>query len=424
VRVFEVDAIELPSRRTDFADDLDGDGRPDDQLGNLVGLAESGGYRPSESSQAMLSSGALAPRLALIGEGDRAALLWRSAPDDPGARLDGRFDAGRFRSPSLRCQPLSVRARVFLPIFPDADPVELPIDGASIELAPDGAGVRGILRGAVPADAALLATWRAIASMVRARPVEHRALLRLLDGNHDGTIALDELRANPLLGRLVAPDLRTRGPRGEWSPSPPRPDRPPDALSLAFAFHARPCPDGVCPSKTPTHASCGDRVRDGDERDVDCGGSCPACPGGARCAGDRDCQSGACRDGRCDEIGCSDRRRDGAESDLDCGGSCLPCKGGRACRDDEDCRGLCRAGRCAPCRRDADCRGLGRGRGRCEHGACGPASCHDGRRDGDESDVDCGGSCPRCPPGRACRDEGDCARGECEHGRCQSDEAR
>src|SRR5262249_22312641 len=47
---------------------------------------------------------------------------------------------------------------------------------------------------------------------------------------------------------------------------------------------------------------------------------------------------------------------------------------------------------------------------------CAPSSCHDGIKDGTETDVDCGGSCltgcarfEQCNPQRAC----DCARGFC-----------
>jgi cysteine-rich repeat protein len=48
---------------------------------------------------------------------------------------------------------------------------------------------------------------------------------------------------------------------------------------------------------------------------------------------------------------------------------------------------------------------------------CQPPSCRDGLKTGDESDVDCGGSCPDCPAGAACDDHGDCA-GACAQGVC------
>jgi hypothetical protein len=39
--------------------------------------------------------------------------------------------------------------------------------------------------------------------------------------------------------------------------------------------------------------------------------------------------------------------------------------------------------------------------------------CKDGKRDVDESDIDCGGSCPGCAPGQHCFASTDCASGVC-----------
>lgn len=47
-----------------------------------------------------------------------------------------------------------------------------------------------------------------------------------------------------------------------------------------------------------------------------------------------------------------------------------------------------------------------------------PPTCDDGGKDGDETDVDCGGSCPGCPPGGACGVPEDCARDTCVEGIC------
>jgi hypothetical protein len=49
-----------------------------------------------------------------------------------------------------------------------------------------------------------------------------------------------------------------------------------------------------------------------------------------------------------------------------------------------------------------------------------PASCDDGRENGDETDVDCGGpSCKQCVIGDTCRASSDCASGECTGGTCR-----
>jgi hypothetical protein len=40
-------------------------------------------------------------------------------------------------------------------------------------------------------------------------------------------------------------------------------------------------------------------------------------------------------------------------------------------------------------------------------------TCTDGSMNGSETDVDCGGSCPRCANGRRCGSRNDCASGRC-----------
>lgn len=45
-------------------------------------------------------------------------------------------------------------------------------------------------------------------------------------------------------------------------------------------------------------------------------------------------------------------------------------------------------------------------------------TCTDGVKNGDESDVDCGGTCPRCATSKICRRDGDCLSGFCSGGRC------
>ena len=57
--------------------------------------------------------------------------------------------------------------------------------------------------------------------------------------------------------------------------------------------------------------------------------------------------------------------------------------------------------------------------GVCLAGVCQPATCTDGLKNGPESDVDCGGSCPLCAAGKACTGSWECASGICTGGICQ-----
>jgi hypothetical protein len=142
---------------------------------------------------------------------------------------------------------------------------------------------------------------------------------------------------------------------------------------------------------------CADGFRNGDESDVDCGGSCGACADSQRCAAADDCASRVCAGGLCQVPGCADGVHNGDESDADCGGSCDPCAGGAACGDDADCES-----------------------GSCAAGTCASPACDDGVRNGTETDTDCGGGCPGSANGGACTMGSDCVSGTCTAGACAS----
>jgi hypothetical protein len=59
-------------------------------------------------------------------------------------------------------------------------------------------------------------------------------------------------------------------------------------------------PDVVAEAAQPdVGSSCSDGVQDGDETDVDCGGSCAPCPNGDHCSQPKDCSGAACVNGAC-----------------------------------------------------------------------------------------------------------------------------
>ena len=143
--------------------------------------------------------------------------------------------------------------------------------------------------------------------------------------------------------------------------------------------------------------NCSDSVFNGDETDIDCGGSCPLkCGTGNSCIGSTDCISGVCTSDICQAPTCADGVLNGDESDLDCGGSCPgKCADGNGCTGSTDCIS-----------------------GVCTSDVCQIPTCTDGVLNGDESYVDCGGAvCPNCV---ACNDNRDCSAEEsCVENICQ-----
>jgi hypothetical protein len=215
-------------------------------------------------------------------------------------------------------------------------------------------------------------------------------------------------------------------------------------------------------------ATCHDNVKDGDETDVDCGGSCAPCALGQGCMLDSDCSAtaagcnaafGGCR---CDKLTrtcaadhCSDHKTDDGESDVDCGGGqCGGCGPNKACHATSDCSATasgcdtqlggcacdlitstCVYNHCFDQRKDSSESDVDCGGGDCNKCAlskgcyldfdcttnacdgisnlCVPNQCLDHRVDGLETDIDCGGpdACSRCVVGQKCKSTGDCQAG-------------
>lgn len=83
-----------------------------------------------------------------------------------------------------------------------------------------------------------------------------------------------------------------------------------------------------------------------------------------------------------------------------------PCDGG-VCDD---------AGACNDCNVDGDCVAPQI----CTDNTCvnPPPSCIDNLKNGSETDIDCGGSCPKCPDGDACLIDSDCQSNACDDNTC------
>jgi hypothetical protein len=145
------------------------------------------------------------------------------------------------------------------------------------------------------------------------------------------------------------------------------------------------CPAGLaCNQHRCVPPVCADLIQDNFESDVDCGGpnQCARCPIGAACTVDSDCAENKCEgpDGAklCTGPTHDDGRKNDSETGVDCG--CVQCA--KLCDTGEGCAS---AAHCAS--------------GVCYGGKCLAPSCFDYVKNGDEVDVDCGGSCAlACPP--------------------------
>jgi hypothetical protein len=164
----------------------------------------------------------------------------------------------------------------------------------------------------------------------------------------------------------------------------------------------------VCKEDRCVPRGCDNTTLDGEETDVDCGGSvCPPCTNGQKCQIPADCASGVCEsagggDKFCAESGCDDGIRNGDETGVDCGGSCpKACSPGTPCLDNDDCESLV----CSCPDSNPTCSML----------VCQPPRCNDGTQNGDEVEVDCGPDCTRtCNDGDPCVEDKWCVSFVCD----------
>lgn len=90
--------------------------------------------------------------------------------------------------------------------------------------------------------------------------------------------------------------------------------------------------------------------------------------------------------------------------------TCTPAAAGTTCEKDNVCDA---SGACVKCYEDSQCAGGGY----CHQSVC--AKCDDGTKNGDEADVDCGGThCGKCADGKTCGVADDCTSTFCADGVC------
>jgi hypothetical protein len=327
---FQVDHLALPASDVDttaFGDDLDGNGTLDNRLGVIFSaLVQT--HDATAHGDDMIASGALVSLVTIAADSladGTAGVAYQSGTSGM-PMIGGRFTAGTFASNRSTSQHPGT-AVIALPIFADADPLVMTLEDAELDLVPDGAGYTGTLRGGVPIDEARMAAYTGVLQMMVDNPTSHLVFARAIDTDHDGTVTLQEVSESSLLAGFLNPDLHA------------------ELISVGFAIHLVPCTGEPCVPAIPADA-CHDRVRDGNETDVDCGGDrCAPCAAGMGCGDPTDCQSNACDEGGCRGATCVDGVRDGFESDVDCGAACPKCGGGQTCANGSDCvSGTCTGG--------------------------------------------------------------------------------
>jgi hypothetical protein len=331
---FVVDSLIMPMTSSDarlYGTDLDGDSRVDNQLGMVISTLIQTDTADQHTDD-RIASGELHMVVEIQADdlqNDDRAGVWVYGFGDSAVRptggeiVDGTFVPNFVRDTAPEN---TGSATLPMPLLADADTSRVEVPIMEISLVPDGnGGYHAQIHGAVR-DANTSAR-EAVLQQLNDRPEEHRWMWSYLDKNHDGVITTSEWDGS-LIRALITEDIELDGE---------------DFLSFGIGFHLAPCPSGNCAASSVVD-HCFDRVRDGDETDVDCGGSCEPCGRALACKSGADCQSGTCSSGGCTAPSCFDGIKNGFEASTDCGGACAKnCDFGQVCGLDLDCEFSCSA---------------------------------------------------------------------------------
>jgi formylglycine-generating enzyme required for sulfatase activity len=131
----------------------------------------------------------------------------------------------------------------------------------------------------------------------------------------------------------------------------------------------------------------------------------PPCANGESCVTNNDCTSKSCVANLCAPPSCSDQIKNGDETDTDCGGSCATkCAPTKACTEAKDClEGVCTASVCAAATKSDEVK----------NGNETDVDCGSSTPGGADT------SAPACDAGKSCLTAADCKSGGCNHlGKC------
>jgi len=283
---FAANAVTLPVQKSDFAFDLDGDGKLDNQFGAFLGALSSQGMDSQASETAAIVAG-------------RAVLLVQETSDDPtgqsdpcaGARLSaasptssapkfdgtdtftadtattsgqlrGAITAGQLVSENPATATTPVSATLRLAPFGATSTMDLPLVGAEVELTRSGATIsagriHGAIRQSDVQQVVVPALAAAFNAQIAANPTatSSQQLLSLFDNGgvassacgstcknldgtcataNDGTISDCEVGTNSLIANLLAPDVQLFDSQNNWHPTPGGTTK--DSLSVGLGF--------------------------------------------------------------------------------------------------------------------------------------------------------------------------------------------
>ena len=265
---FLLSSLKLPVLRSDYAFDLDGNGRPENQLGGVISAMVQQGLDMQATVDQAVSDGKVLILFTLIAQQPltvdqqadlRVVRALGTGAADPLAvplTLSGKLQAGRFVPNAPAPNSDLVTWVLELPLglgLPARLAVQWPrfafgINPSGSRLV--GGALNGSLSGRTALDDLVPSLANVFTLYIATNPESDisRTIKSLFDTggctNPDGTMAVRgdgrispcELSENSLIKSLLAPDVRLRNSAGKYEPLPDEAQK--DSLSIGFGFTA------------------------------------------------------------------------------------------------------------------------------------------------------------------------------------------
>ena len=272
---YTISKLTLPQTRNSYAIDENGDGRADNQLGNIIGVLASQGLDPQGSVDASLTSGQilelgrLRTQDATLTTDDPVPVVLYAGkamanPDFSGngsftvdngiaaAPFNGKLVNARFQSESPITTKSPVTLALKIPLFPGGIPVPLVLHGAYVQFDTGGGQTglaQGQMNGSVKNSDLQGSVIPGIATSLNAQvqkdpmSMQSKQILSIFDTGgcgaavaSDGVIDVCEVAGNSLIKALLAPDVQIYDANGNYAPNPQNTQK--DSLSVGISFSA------------------------------------------------------------------------------------------------------------------------------------------------------------------------------------------
>ena len=287
---FVASALIVPQMKSDFAIDLNGDAKPDNQLGNVIGALASqmldtqGGIDMAVAAGnaiVLASYQSTDPTLKTAANPGATVYLGKSMmmPDYTGAgmfmvdtaqapaKFFGTLANGKFSSNNPATTKVPVSVTIGLPLIPGGAPVPLKLNGAHIQIQNANCPANpttgktpmmcGQLHGSIKNSDIQTTIIPAVASLLSTQVMNNpmssssKQILNIFDvgnGNGgnctnpdntmgvpmDGKISTCEVAGNALVGNLLVPDIQVFDSAGSYAPN--KTNTMKDSLSLGIGF--------------------------------------------------------------------------------------------------------------------------------------------------------------------------------------------